>query len=345
MANNSSEISYPSEGNADYTETIKQGVLIFVCSFGLVCNIFIIVLAARYTARKNLHYLIINMAVSDTLFICANIVYEILISYPFPLTKENKILEILCYAFHIVARSSYITSLLTLLVISIHRFRATRRTFQRSRPSTLQQRVAVISICWLIPMLMNGYLVKAARVYGSCDLSINLDDLKLSLMIYVLGDLAQLMICAIICLVIFSLSIATIRSLSRSQSIDVHVNQEQRTMRNKRTKSAVWMVLSSLCLFIVCWLPYYVTQLLYCIFYYLYRFHHSKVNVYEMIDFMEELGLHYAINRFLPLVNSAFSPCIYIIFLSDFREAAKKVLCRCKTSTDNVNADRSIELQ
>ena len=47
----------------------KRIVVILLMTLGLAGNIFVIVLAMKYTVRKNLHHLIINMAVSDSLFI------------------------------------------------------------------------------------------------------------------------------------------------------------------------------------------------------------------------------------------------------------------------------------
>ncbi|KXJ08028.1 hypothetical protein AC249_AIPGENE28355 [Exaiptasia diaphana] len=47
----------------------KRIAVILLMTLGLAGNIFVIVLAMKYTVRKNLHHLIINMAVSDSLFI------------------------------------------------------------------------------------------------------------------------------------------------------------------------------------------------------------------------------------------------------------------------------------
>ena len=47
----------------------KRIVVILLMTLGLAGNIFVIILAMKYTVRKNLHHLIINMAVSDSLFI------------------------------------------------------------------------------------------------------------------------------------------------------------------------------------------------------------------------------------------------------------------------------------
>jgi len=54
--------------------------------------------------------------------------------------------------------------------------------------------------------------------------------------------------------------------------------------------------------------------------------------------------LFFILSNILPLVNSCFSPCIYIVFLSGFREAAKRLVCR--TTNRSVNKLRNaVELE
>ncbi|KXJ09967.1 DNA repair endonuclease XPF [Exaiptasia diaphana] len=50
-----------------------------------------------------------------------------------------------------------LVSLVTLLVISIERFRATKATLQRRRLYSSKQQVYVLSFCWLIPMVVAAY--------------------------------------------------------------------------------------------------------------------------------------------------------------------------------------------
>jgi len=144
------------EKNAKY---IAVGILSVV---GICSNILIIVLAAKYTVRKNLHHLIINMAVSDALFLFARLWNPISLEYHIESLYPAGVWGgIICKITSFINEISYKVSLVTLLVISIERFRATRQTLtlQRSRPYTLRKRVAVLSICWLIPMAIEGYLV------------------------------------------------------------------------------------------------------------------------------------------------------------------------------------------
>ena len=46
---------------------IIVAVTIILATFSIFGNIFVVILAVKYTVRKNLHHLIINMAVADLL--------------------------------------------------------------------------------------------------------------------------------------------------------------------------------------------------------------------------------------------------------------------------------------
>ena len=89
--------------------------------------------------------------------------------------------------------------------------------------------------------------------------------------------------------------------------------------------SAMRMVLCSLLLYSCCYLPYFVSKLF--DFLRLNGIYYSRLYIdWTMLDYML---------KFLPLANSCFSPCIYIAFLSDFRQAAKRLFCERTTNRRN----------
>ena len=137
-------------------------------------------------------------------------------------------------------------------------------------------------------------------------------------------------------IVIFALSISTIRRLSRPQEIHAHLNREQRKARSRRTQAAVRMVLTSVLLYACCWLLVFIFRgVLWSVYIW--------GNKLILPDCMDHTSLVFIIYTFFPLFNSCFSPFIYIIFLSDFREGARKVLCR-KTDRRE-NRRNSVELR
>ena len=68
---NTSNNSFPCHfiEDSDLSRDLKMFSIFFVGACGIFGNIFIIVLAIKYTVRRNLHHLIINMAIADILVV------------------------------------------------------------------------------------------------------------------------------------------------------------------------------------------------------------------------------------------------------------------------------------
>lgn len=155
----------------------------------------------------------------------------------------------------------------------------------------------------------------------------------------------------ILCLVIFSLSIVSIRRLSRTHAIQAHISEEQLNMRTQRARAAVRMVLVSVLLYMY-WLPSLIYKAYIFMTVEVLRNWHNDGRVFVVLvpyafradsscDFFSIIFLL----TFLPIVNSSISPFIYIIFLRDFQKAAKKVLCRSEILNQIQNRRGSHELQ
>ncbi|KXJ14978.1 hypothetical protein AC249_AIPGENE14472 [Exaiptasia diaphana] len=130
----------------------------------------------------------------------------------------------------------------------------------------------------------------------------------------------------------------TIRRLNKLQGIQNHLSEGQRNIRARRTQSAVRIVLASVLLYACSWFPnlvLYVVRLTNAIF--------PSADIMNSLLCIDWRSLYFIITQFLPLVNSCFSPCIYVIFLSDFRDAAKKILCQKRAINQALN--NPIELQ
>jgi len=299
------EPEYELETNA------KDIAVMILCVFGILNNIFIIVLAVKYNVRKNLHHLIINMAVSDGLYLASALWYQFRARYRIESLYPGGVLgDVLCKIQYYVLYTSYKVSLLILLVISFERFKATRETLQRPRP---YNRVAVVSACWIVPMVSSGDVLYNAildDVLKSCSFILSWEKVKIYVAILYLAN-------AIAIVIIITLSIITIRRLSRTQPIEAHLNNQQLKIRTHRTTSAVLMVLVSALLFACCWFPMFV----------------GFGVTYVVTDFTSHCidwnSFGYMIRVFLPPLNACLSPFVYIIFLPDFREATRRVFCSC----------------
>lgn len=330
--------AYP-KTDSDLEKNFKYVTLVFVRMVGILSNIFVILLVAKYTARRNIHHLIINMVVSDVLFLTSNLLlnpeisekhFDIQSLYPSGVWGD-----ILCKFTSFVEETSFKISLVTLLIISIERFRASRQTLLRSRPYTLKIRVAILGICWLVPIVWFAYFSYAIsfdEVRKSCTPFLTI--IYKNYFIYRSSEGYFLLFLTVL---IVTLNIRTIRQLSSNQEIQGYLNYEQMIKRRRRTRSAVHMVLVSVLLYASCWLPHYILLCLIC-----FDITMSSKFLPRCFDFN---SLFYIIRGLLPSVNACFSPFVYIIFLADFQEAAKMVLCCCKKAIKQRQSREEIPLR
>ena len=136
--------------DSDVVRIVKIITISLLTGLGVFGNIFAIVVAAKYTIRRNLHPLIINMAVSDILVSILGLFYFFQNVHVPDTDKFWKDVEgiwgdILCKTFPFLYDTSISVSLVTLLIISIERFKITRQTVQTARPYTMKQRVAILT--------------------------------------------------------------------------------------------------------------------------------------------------------------------------------------------------------
>lgn len=244
---------YNDEPESGLQTNAKHFVFLLLVVLSVFGNIFIIILAVKYTARKNLHHLIINMAVSDTIFAIFSMFNYIYVENIVTISKGLSGVVLggfSCKFVPYVCNVSITVSFVTLLVISIERFRATRQTLRRSRPYTLKQRMAVLSSCWFIPMLLFTHIPVLAYFNERHQLC-RYYDIRISIAILVTSSLLRIPVI----ITIISLSILTIKRLSRRQVIQAHLDEVQRNLRTRRRRAAVTMVLASLLLYVCCWLP------------------------------------------------------------------------------------------
>jgi len=321
------------------TRTARVSAIALVSAFGISGNIFVILLAVKYTVRKNLHHLIINMAVSDILVILTMPLQSASSQLNLARLITGMLGEILCKTTVFVFHLSVKESLLTLLIISIERFRATRLFARRLQPYTLRQRVAVLVSCWSIAMFISAFHIYFSITSSSpsggnfCG-----DPFLLEAVIFM--NIYFIFVIILFC-IIFSLSILTLRRLLKPQAIEASLAEAQRQARRKRITAAVRMVLCSLLLYSCCWLPYIIYYFLWTLSFTLEKAH----SLYVIPICIDWSTLIFILSNILPLVNSCFSPCIYIVFLSDFREAAKRLVCTCRTTNRSVNKRNAVELE
>ncbi|XP_028519146.1 C3a anaphylatoxin chemotactic receptor-like [Exaiptasia diaphana] len=320
QSNTSSRFCKYDEPDTDIEKTAKRAVFVLFFVLGICGNIFVIILAAKYTVRKNINHWIINMAVSDAIYLISFLILEI------PWLSDNKWSDcpngmlgiVLCDILQFLLRVSMRVSLITLFVVSIKRFRVTTHTIQRSLPFTPRQLMTAVAVCWLIPIPITAY-----RTYGS----------------NWFVTVAEAILLVILCCIIFVLSIITIRRLSQPHAIQAHLNQQRRNAQRRQMQRAMRMVLVSVLLYTCCWTPSLIIHVMFSL-------EQLSIQVAEIVNACIDWdSLEFIFDYILPFVNSCFSPLICIICLPDFRQAAKHVLCRTAIQSREPNSQNSTELQ
>lgn len=320
------------ESDSEVTINVKLTAVGLVSLFGLMANIFVITLAVKYTVRKNLHHLIIGMAVSDTLIILIVPFFyaQRITDFKTSLFPQGSLGGFLCKVTAYLYNVSYTQSLLSLMIISVERYRATGITLKRSRPYTLRHRMVVVGCSWFVPMILFAHTLYYAKLYEAKTPGVYLCKNTLTGAVPAWFFLLQPVLIIVSFLIIFTLSILTIKRLAQPHAeIRASLNERHRQKRTQRIRATIRMVLLSLLLYSCCWLPYYI-------YYFLLVLHKIFKGEMEVIDAtavcIDMSSLSFMAFYFLPLVNSCFSPCVYVIFLKDFRKVTLRLLCRRNTS-------------
>jgi len=223
-----------------------------------------------------------------------------------------------------------LVTLVNLLILSTERYRATRLTI--TLPHKRAKYIAVV-MSWLLPMAVsafNLYFWKSlyvTRLQSSfCILSGNPFVWYTILAVFIV----------LILLVIVILSILTLRTLSNSRTILANLSNVHRQLRAKRMAGAVRMVLCSLVIYSCCYMPSFSLDLFFAVY---------SHGLYRHLIFpcINWAALFFTID-FLLIVNSCFSPCVYIVFLKDFREAAKSLLIAKQREEPTTKTSRTKEL-
>lgn len=301
--------------------TLKIATLSVACCLGSLANIFIIVLALRCNTRKNLRHLISTMAVFDAVFLMTHLLINIpiLSGGKLSILNEGKLSIFVCQGLVYVHDASPNVSLVILLAISIERFRATFA--KRSKPQSIKKQFFILGICICSPLIYyasNFILYKATVKKGYCVYSI------VGLKYTAIHVLIPILLRLILFMFIFVFSVLTIRRLSKSTEILSYLSEVRKCIRVRRIRAAVTMVLASLILYMLCWLPVFLLSIVYW-FQTLILKDKSLIDYSRCIDWK---SIIFVVIFFLPVLNSCLSPAVYIKFLSDYRKAARKAFCR-----------------
>ncbi|XP_028514939.1 allatostatin-A receptor-like [Exaiptasia diaphana] len=299
----------------------KSIFLYIVGGFAVFGNIFVIKAALKCSIRRRLHYLIINMAVADTLFVLTTLFYVLRKDFNIFMNIPESFAEALCKTMPFLNDVSFSASASALFIISIDRFRA---TIVRKIRAQKRGTITVLVLSWLIPSICVAYGPRSKVLNGEC--------LFLSDFHHYIISVVLILILVIQSFVILFLSIVTLKRLSKSSGIEGSLSEPQRTTRARRMKKIVHMVICSLVLFSCNYFPVFIMALLILL---------SKLGYSICVDTSTMIFLF----ALFPVLNSSLSPYIYCVFLTDIRDSAKNLIVLRRLNICRIFKRKSVELK
>ncbi|EDO42513.1 predicted protein [Nematostella vectensis] len=304
----------PPPGELSTSERAQVGGYVTIMVIGVTLNLMVILLVVfRKVPRKNMTLFVVNMAVADLLSLSlepTHMIYTI-ISRSYKWIGGDTVSIGLCKAFSLLINSLTWVSLLTLLIISLERFKAVSSTVHLSSLSRCGL-ASLIAVSWVVSFGLNAVaLVKCAvqemGEYYMCDCGQAIDS---SIIFLVTNGVYLILVISIL-----SINLEIVRRLVHSQAaIDLPAAQQER--RQKKFRSAVRMVLSSLLIYTLCVSPLYIFLSIYRVQYLL--------NIVILESNLSAVSVYLFFFAFH--ANSAIGPVVYFIFLDDFRIGLRSVL-------------------
>lgn len=285
--------------------TAKITACLAVLLVTIVLNTLVIYPVFKYKRmRKNINYFIINMAISDILLasLTNTLIAEQMISGTWNWKIEGLPGRMTCRIVSFMCTMLLLVSPLTLFFMTLERYRGVTSMTRLSMPLTT--RTLCLTMCWIIPSVL--YAVELFRVdlhkHQGKSYCVQTDGDNPHYFNYLVALFTAYVFLYIS---VFLIGFQTLRKLSKSEE-SVNVTQaRQRKRRSQKIRSAVRMIQWSLCAFVLLSTPYHI-------FVFFDKLYPQRTSCKQRINLM-------FLFRYLISLNSAFSPCIYFIFIKEFR--------------------------
>lgn len=285
-------------------------IYVTVCVVGLVGNTLVIHIVLRYSQAESVtNIYILNLAIADELF---------MLGLPF-LAVQNGLLSwpfgsLMCRLVMTVDAINQFTSIFCLTVMSIDRYLAVVHPLQSSRWRQPRVAKAVNATVWAVSFVVVLPVVVFAGVLqddGNCSIvwPEPAEVWKAAFIIYTatvgfFGPLTVICLCYLLIVVKVRSSGRRVRSTS--------------IRRRKSERKITRMVVIVVAVFVLCWLPFYVLNI---------------VNLLVLLP-GEFRGLYYFV-VVLSYANSCANPILYGVLSDNFKRGFRKALCRSSRRVEN----------
>lgn len=315
-----------------YVQVIKIIACVIVLVIALVGNILIIVVIQKNTSmRKTINYFIVNMAVSDLivpLVILPRLIIETATQSQEWRGGDGLFGGLLCKFVYFISDITMVVSILSLICIAIDRFCAVVFPLKLSL-ITSRVRVGLLIFIWLFSIFYYSgffYAMRLHKVEGQTQcILIWSEDEKRHRTFHSAFSIASTILLIIVPAILLTLIYSTILVIVR---IKIVSNQEQQGNKDRRAANnskLLKLALLTVGAFAVCYGPFNI-YIFYATFVHNWTF--SSYESYHKFAFAVE---------FLSYTNSALNPCLYFVFIENFRRGLFKLFnCRAKKTRDTL---------
>ena len=272
--------------------------------------------------NKSLHstpnYVIVNMAASDMFVPSMNLLYNILLDQTHAGYLSQAVGSALCRFEYIFINFSFGVSMLSLVVITVHRFYAVAYPM-RARLERLRTRVLLLLCTWLVPSAIFGPMVHFVTFEKSMNSCVSTMSEEQHLAHSVVNETVFTGGPLLVLLVLYPVIIVTLRRqklLGNSTS----------SLIVRRRKQNIILTKMFITILLVLILTYLTNDVVHFVYEY---WHVTDVSVQCTL-----FKLWAAVAPF-PLIFHAVSPAIYFLFCSSYREGIKAVFFCCRRDHRN----------
>ncbi|XP_063297562.1 somatostatin receptor type 4-like [Pelobates fuscus] len=295
---NTNSTSAPMEKEKDISMIVIQFIYAIVCLIGLIGNSMVIFVILRYAKMKTAtNIYILNLAIADELF---------MLSVPF--LAASAALQHwpfgsgMCRTVLSVDGINMFTSVFCLTVLSVDRYVAVvhpLRAARYRRPTVAK----MINICvWIVSLLVISPILIFADTDSSngvvvCNLLWPQPSWSTVFVIYtfLLGFF----------LPVIAICLCYILIIVKMRAVALKAGWQQRKKSEKKITRMVLMVVT---VFVICWMPFYIVQLL---------------NLF--LPHMDATINH--ISLILSYANSCANPILYGFFSDNFKRSFQRIVC------------------
>lgn len=302
--------------------------------FGFIGNVLTISVVRREKSLHNtVNYLIVNMAISDLM-----IPLIVLPKHIFYLAISMRTSDVwavtgdfgtaLCKLFFFTADISSSVSILSLVFITVDRFCAIMFPLRAGAAPLARANRVLIVLTWVIPALSFSPNLYSYHLVTSGNETVCISwfsedpfqEFRNQTIFYTVLFVFYIIIPFFVLTIMYTMILARLRQQDHS-AMALSQSKKERIVRFHKTRRVIFMALTVIVVFAVCWIPLNVLVFL--------IFHHWKENVAK-ICYLSIVAFSV---QFLGYANPVLNPVIYFVFIEKFRKGLYNlVTCRNRSS-------------